>query len=256
MSTYAIGDVQGCFDQLMELLDKLQFSPKQDTLWFVGDLVNRGPKSLEVLRYINNLPNKVVVLGNHDLHLLALVNGHPFKNHTVHDILSAPDCKELADWLRQQPLMHYDKNLNYAMVHAGIYPLWDLQTAKKLSEEVESVLQSDDYPELIDNMYGNAPEKWNDNLTGWDRLRFIINAFTRMRFCTEDGKLDLETKGDLTSAKPGFIPWFSVPNRAAKNERILFGHWAALNGKADEVNVFALDTGCVWGNMLTAKKLA
>ena len=255
MSTYAIGDIQGCYDELRGLLKQLQFNPDKDTLWFVGDLVNRGPKSLETLRFIKNLPHKIIVLGNHDLHLLALHHGHSAKEHTLQDILQAPDCEELLNWLRHQPLLHLDETLNYVMVHAGIYPLWKLTEAKRYAKEIETLLQSKKYVELIANMYGNQPKSWNENLTGWDRYRFIINAFTRMRFCSYDGKLDLENTGAPDSAKPGFVPWFNVPHRATKNIRILFGHWAALNGKADDPNVFALDTGCVWGNKLTAMKL-
>ncbi len=255
MATYAIGDVQGCFDELQELLQLLNFDREKDTLWFAGDLVNRGPKSLEVLRFIKNLPKSVVVLGNHDLHLLSIAHGHPFKDHALFEVLAAPDREELITWLRHQPLLHYDQKLAYVMVHAGIPPQWSLQEAKRHAHEVEKVLHSSAYAEFLEHLYGNKPTKWHSSLKGWGRLRFITNAFTRIRFCDPQGNLDLSTKGVIGSQPSGYLPWFEIPGRAMEKERIVFGHWAALDGKTDNPNVFALDTGCVWGRYLTALRL-
>jgi bis(5'-nucleosyl)-tetraphosphatase (symmetrical) len=255
MTTYAIGDVQGCYDELQELLKLIQFKPEQDTLWFTGDLVNRGPKSLEVLRFVKNLPRKVVVLGNHDLHLLALAQGNPYKNHTLDEVLKAPDCDELIEWLRMQSLLHYDKNLDLIMVHAGLPAAWDLEQALDCAAEVEVILHSPSYDQLLANMYGDNPAKWDDHLKGWSRLRFIINALTRIRFCKPNGELDLNEKGEMGSQTAGDLPWFQVPNRRNKNRKIIFGHWAALSGNAEGENIFALDTGCVWGGKLTAMQI-
>jgi len=257
MSTNAIGDIQGCFAELQELLRLIKFDHKKDQLWFVGDLVNRGPKSLEVLRFVKSLPNPIVVLGNHDLHLLTIFNKiDPLQiNHTYHEILRAPDCQELIDWLRSRPFLHHDENLGYVMVHAGIYPNWTLEQAKSYAKEAEQILQSDNYAEFLEHMYGNEPNIWHEDLTGIARFRFIISCFTRMRFSDEQGKLDLqETKG-LDATPVGFMPWFKVPKRKTKDYKIIFGHWAALQGKADTENIYALDTGCVWGGKLTALRL-
>lgn len=257
MATYAIGDVQGCYDSLMALLKKIDYDEQKDTLWFSGDLVNRGPKSLQTLRFIKGLGDKAVsVLGNHDLHLLALYysNGNKKKSDTLEDILNASDCEELMDWLRHQPLVHRDKSLNALMVHAGIPPNWSAKKARKRSKEVEEFIQSPDFKDFFDSMYGNNPDRWNKSLQGIDRLRIIVNYFTRMRFCTQNGQLDLLTKEGLDKEPQGFSPWFEL-NRKAKETRIFFGHWAALEGKADEKNVFALDTGCVWGSQLSAIRL-
>lgn len=255
MATYAIGDVQGCFDELQALLKKIKFNPQIDQLWFVGDLVNRGPKSLEVLRFIKNLPHAHIVLGNHDLHLMALAYGDSYSHHTLNDILTAPDRDELIQWLRQLPLLHHDTQLNYVMVHAGIYPLWDLSQAKTYAKEFENALRSEKLPQLLKNIYGDQPDQWHENLSGWDRLRFIANTFTRMRFCTLEGKLDLHSVGGIGSQPKDYLPWFKVPNRRTQNDNIIFGHWAALQNETDESRVFALDTGCVWGNCLTAMRL-
>lgn len=256
MSTYAIGDIQGCFDSLQALLATINFQPNTDQLWFVGDLVNRGPKSLETLRFIKNLPRKIVVLGNHDLHLLALAQGieHESKE-SLAAILTAPDRDELLAWLRQQPLLHHDSVLNYSMVHAGIIPQWSLMQAKKYAAEVETILRGNNYPELLQHMYGSQPDQWKENLTSWDRLRFIINCFTRLRFCTPQGRLDLHYKGGIGNQPTDFFPWFQIPERATQTDNIIFGHWAALEGKVTESHVFALDTGCVWGHTLTAMRL-
>lgn len=255
MATYAIGDVQGCFDELQALLQQINFDAEQDQLWFVGDLVNRGPKSLETLRFIKNLPHKKVVLGNHDLHLLALASGYFHKHHNLQDILTAPDCDELLNWLRQQPLFYYDKTLNYAMVHAGLPPQWDFQQAEKCAAEVEAVLRGNQYEDFLMQMYGDEPCKWRDDLHGIERLRFIVNALTRIRFCDEQGRLDLQNKKGTDFPQEGYMPWFKIPGRCSRDQKIIFGHWAALRGNADAPNVFALDTGCVWGHCLTAMRL-
>lgn len=258
MPNYSIGDVQGCFKALNKLLKEIQFDPVTDKLWFTGDLVNRGPQSLEVLRFIKSLGKQAVtVLGNHDLHLLAVIHKKAAdkKQDTFADILASPDCLELSDWLRRQPLLHHDPQSGYTMVHAGLAPQWDLEKARACAEEVQSVLRSDRYVDFLENMYGNEPRRWNDNLQGWPRLRLITNYFTRVRFCKADGTLELDKKGKSDNPPSGFLPWFKIPQRAHKDLKIIFGHWAALNGKTNEPNVFALDTGCVWGNCLTALRL-
>lgn len=257
MATYCIGDVQGCFIELQALLNKINFKSNQDKLWFVGDLVNRGPHSLQVLQLVKSLgSNATIVLGNHDLHLLALASGVvKTKPHdTLEDILRDPDCNELCHWLRQQSLLHYDPNLNYLMVHAGIPPQWNLDNALARAAEVQTVLRSNHYPELLAHMYGDQPNVWNDQLMGWERLRMIINYFTRLRFCDETGALELKIKGKAESRPEGFLPWFKWP-RHINHLKIIFGHWAALEGKTDEPHVIALDTGCVWGKCLTAMRL-
>lgn len=255
MSTYVIGDVQGCFVPLQELLQTISFNSAVDCLWFVGDLVNRGPQSLEVLRFIKNLPNVKVVLGNHDLHLLTLACGYSHPNHTLETILKAPDCEELITWLRQQPLIYHDEKLNYVMVHAGILPQWNLSQAQQYANEVAVALQSKEWKILMPNLYGDKPKQWHDNLTGWERLRFITNVFTRMRFCTLQGELEFAATGKMTAAPVGYLPWFKVPERQMKNIPIVFGHWAALEGVTEENNAIAIDTGCGWGNSLTAMRL-
>lgn len=257
MATYAIGDIQGCFDPLKALLEQIKFDPSQDQLWFAGDLVNRGPKSLEALRFIKAIPNVVTVLGNHDFHLLTLSSGlfSKYKNHTLDEILSAPDLGELIDWLRHRPILHHDADLGYTLVHAGLAPQWTLQQAKVYAQEVEKILQSDHYRDLLENMYADEPNQWHEDLAGWDRLRFIINAFTRIRFCHADGKLDLSSKGTIAAKEASQTPWFDIPSRASKQEHIIFGHWAALQGQTNSRNVHAIDGGCVWGNSLIALRL-
>ena len=257
MATYAIGDVQGCYDSLMKLLDKIDYDDNQDTLWFAGDLVNRGPKSLKTLRFIKGLGDKAVsVLGNHDLHLLALYycGQAPKKSDTLLPALTANDSEEIMAWLRHLPLVHRDKKLNAVMVHAGLPPQWSAKKAVKRSQEVELFLQGENYLDFFHHMYGNLPDQWHKSLQGLDRLRAIVNYFTRMRYCTQDGKLDLITKEGLDKAPDGFKPWFKL-QRKSIDDRIFFGHWAALEGKADSPNVFALDTGCVWGGKLSAIRI-
>lgn len=255
MATYAVGDIQGCFSELMDVLNKVQFDPAKDQLWVVGDLVNRGPASLQTLRYLYSIRHALVcVLGNHDLHLLAVAHNieRMKKGDTLKEILEAPDCAELIEWLRQQPLMHYDADRQIAMVHAGIAPQWGLNKALRRAAEVENALRDDALlPMFLDGMYGNEPSKWNSELTGVTRLRVITNYFTRMRFCTAEGRLDLKSKEGVGSAPAGYAPWFSHPKRRTKDLKIIFGHWAALEGRCNEPKVYALDSGCVWGNCLT-----
>lgn len=255
MATYAIGDVQGCYDELQAVLQVCQFDPANDSLWFVGDLVNRGPKSLETLRFVKSLANKQVVLGNHDLHLLTVAYGAQAKRpeDTIDDVLNAPDREELLTWLRQQPLFYHDAK--FTMVHAGIPPQWHCKEAARYAAEVQQVLSGDDFKDFLSHMYGNQPDQWSEDLTGWDRLRFITNALTRLRFCTMEGQLDLVTKAGLQEQQPHYLPWFKVPNRKHKQNTILFGHWAALQAQVDEPHVFALDAGCVWGGNLLALRL-
>lgn len=260
MATYAIGDVQGCFEELQLLLNKVAFNPQTDNLWFVGDLVNRGKKSLETLRFIKGLGEHAIsVLGNHDLHLLAIVYGDAQHKgcDTLDSLLAAPDRDELCDWLRHCPLLHHDETLGYTLVHAGIFPEWTLAVAQQCARELEAVLQSSQCRDYFLNMYGNHPHHWEPSLEGWDRLRFITNVFTRMRLCgLTDHRLNLKLKGPPTLAPEGYLPWFKVPNRVNKELNIVFGHWAALEGNVQqEPGIFALDTGCVWGNCMTALRL-
>jgi bis(5'-nucleosyl)-tetraphosphatase (symmetrical) len=247
MATYAIGDVQGCFDELEQLLRKISFG-RNDRLWFVGDLVNRGPKSLEVLRLVRGLGRRAVtVLGNHDLHLIAQSEGieRARKDDTFRDVLAAPNAGELVAWLRRQPMMHAEGS--YAMVHAGVLPQWTLERALSLGKEVERALQARNYREFLEHMYGNKPDRWNDKLTGWDRLRVIVNAMTRMRFCDRNGKMDLQGKG--TEPAKGYLRWYQTRPKEART--LVFGHWSQL-GLVREPAVVGLDSGCVWGGALSA----
>jgi bis(5'-nucleosyl)-tetraphosphatase (symmetrical) len=250
MATYAIGDVQGCFDELRKLLADFGFR-KQDQLWFVGDLVNRGPKSLDVLRFVRDLGKRaVVVLGNHDLHLVTQFEGfeRKRKDDTFDDVLEAHDAKELVDWLRTRPMMHAADG--HAMVHAGLLPVWSVKKSLALAKEVETALKAADYREFLKNMYGSKPEEWSDSLEGWDRLRVIVNAMTRMRFCTTKGKMEFHAKG----AKPpsGYLPWYET--RPAKETPLVFGHWSQLGLRLD-ARATCLDSGCVWGGSLSALRL-
>jgi bis(5'-nucleosyl)-tetraphosphatase (symmetrical) len=255
MALYAVGDVQGCLQPLKVLLERVAFDPARDRLWLVGDLVNRGPQSLETLRFLYAMRDSVTtVLGNHDLHLLAVAhNIERLKKHdTLREILEAPDRNDLLDWLRRQKLLHYDAERDIALVHAGIPPQWTMNKALLRAAEVEEALNDDArLPLFLDGMYGNEPAKWHKDLQGIDRLRVITNYFTRMRFCTPDGTLDLKSKEGLESAPPGYAPWFAHANRKTRGHRLIFGHWAALEGKCNEPGVYALDTGCVWGSALT-----
>ncbi|MCP8463059.1 symmetrical bis(5'-nucleosyl)-tetraphosphatase [Pseudomonas sp. ZM23] len=255
MATYAVGDLQGCLEPLKCLLAQVKFDPAQDTLWLVGDLVNRGPASLETLRYLYAIRNSLVcVLGNHDLHLIAVAyNAERLKkNDTLREIIEAPDGAQLVEWLRRMPLVHHDAERDVTLVHAGIPPQWSIEKALLRAAEVEKALRDDtQLPLFLDGMYGNEPAKWDKKLHGIERLRVITNYFTRMRFCTPDGRLDLKSKEGLDTAPPGYAPWFSYPERKAAGRRIVFGHWAALEGQCDVPGLFALDTGCVWGGSMT-----
>lgn len=256
MSTYAIGDVQGCFDDLKQLLADLKFNEATDTLWFVGDLVNRGDKSLETLRFIKNLPNKICVLGNHDIHLLAVYYGvralQP--KDTLQSILDAPDCNELIQFLREQPLFHWDKKLGYAMVHAGIHSSWSFADAVNYSNLVSSELKSDNIKPFLSEAFGNEPNYWDESLKDMNKMRSIINAFTRTRLTTPNEHQVFNYKGTYKARPEGTEAWFNL-RRWQHHEKLIFGHWAALGGKTPHPNLFAIDTGCVWGNELTGIKI-
>jgi bis(5'-nucleosyl)-tetraphosphatase (symmetrical) len=257
MAVYVVGDLQGCFTPLRRVLDTVHFDPAHDVLWLTGDLVNRGPESLSCLRFVHGLgAAAVTVLGNHDLHLLAIASGSKKarRKDTLDDILSAPDRDELLHWLRCQPLMHVDEKRKIALVHAGIFPGWTLTQAHICAQEVEDVLQSDFCAEFFRHMYGNEPDNWCDTLEEMDRWRFITNAFTRMRVCADDYALDLSFKGEIKDMPEGFQPWFEQ-FRLPEAWRILFGHWAALEGHTGHENIIALDSGCVWGRYLTVLRL-
>lgn len=257
MAIFAVGDVQGCCAELRQLVDKLPFDPSRDELWFVGDLVNRGPDSLGVLRFVRELgPAARSLLGNHDLHLLALALGNavPVADDDLAPILAAADGAELVDWLRHQPLAHHDPDLNTLMVHAGVIPGWTGADTLARAREVEAVLQSDDCGAFLTAMYGSRPDRWSEALAGQDRLRFIINCLTRIRFVRADESLDFDQKGPPGSQPPGLIPWFEIPGRASADSRIVFGHWSTL-GFLQRPNLIGLDTGVVWGGKLTAVRL-
>jgi bis(5'-nucleosyl)-tetraphosphatase (symmetrical) len=255
MATFAIGDLQGCYTQLKELLELCGFSASRDRLWLVGDLVNRGPHSLEVLRHLRSLgASATVVLGNHDLHLLMRHHGFGRDNpeDSLQAILAAPDRSVLIDWLRAQPLMHVEDD--YAMVHAGLLPQWSVGQALALADEVNEKLRAPEYREFLANLWGSQPDHWRDDLAGWDRLRVVVNALTRMRFCSVAGVMDFRAKGAPGSAAAGLMPWFAVPGRRSKDHTIVFGHWSTL-GFAQMEGVIALDSGCLWGGCLTALRL-
>jgi len=255
MATFAIGDVQGCFEELEDLLGEIGFSRSRDRLWFVGDLVNRGPSSLEVLRFVKGLDDRAVVVhGNHDLHLLTLAAGHAKRrdDDTFDDVLAAPDRDELLDWLRFRPMLHVEDE--YVMVHAGLLPSWPVAQAQDLAAEVEAELRSRRYRLFLAELYGSRPDAWDDNLRGMDRLRVIVNAMTRMRFCSADGVMELRVKGEVEQAPPGFMPWFEVPGRKTRGVPVICGHWSALGLKVKR-DLLALDTACVWGGALTAVRL-
>lgn len=257
MATYAIGDVQGCYDELGRLLDKLRFDPAKDRVWFTGDLVNRGPRSLKVLRLVRGLgPRAVTVLGNHDLHLVAAhARGAPRRKDTFHDVLEAPDAAELVGWLRRQPLLHVEGR--WAMVHAGLAPQWSVEQAARICGAASKQIASRDSDAFFrDHMYGNEPDAWSERLRGWDRLRFVINCCTRLRVCTPAGRLVLDYTGAPRGAPAGTHPWFALPERRSRGATILFGHWSTLGRVHWPAHrVYGLDTGCVWGRKLTAVRL-
>lgn len=257
MAVYAIGDLQGCYEPLRRLLKKIAFDAESDTLWFTGDLINRGPASLETLRFVYSLgDNAVTVLGNHDLTLLAAAAGHvkPGRKDTLSDILDAADREELLLWLKHRPLMHHDTVLGFTLVHAGLAPQWDLAKAQSCARELESVLRSAACDDFLAQMFGQEPGLWRDELDGMDRLRCITNYMTRMRFCDRDGALALKEKGAPGSQPAHLMPWFNVPWRKNADLNIVFGHWAAL-GYFSAPGVHALDSGCVWGGRLSALRL-
>jgi bis(5'-nucleosyl)-tetraphosphatase (symmetrical) len=255
MTIYAIGDIQGCFDELQKLLDVISFNETTDQLWFAGDLVNRGPKSLETLRFVKGLGDSAVtVLGNHDMHLLAAscVQKIANKKDALSQVLDAPDRDELIHWLRHRPLFHH--NDDFCLVHAGLPPQWDLKKTKKMAAIAEKALRAPDYQVFLKQMYGNKPNVWSSNLKGISRLRFIINCFTRMRYCDASGRLDFANTGPVGSQPKGLMPWFEVPKRKNADMRVIFGHWSTL-GYYEGPNCYAIDTGCLWGGQLTAIKL-
>ncbi len=258
MADYAIGDVQGCFDALLRLLNVIQFNEHEDRLWFVGDLINRGPQSLEVLRFIKSLPIKPkITLGNHDLYGLWRLFLHkpPKADDTLDAWLKAPDADSLGHWLRQQSIMIHDEALNMVMCHAGIAPIWSLHEAKAYALELEDALSGDDYLNFFAHMMGNNPHEWTKTMNQMERLRLICNYFTRMRFCDRQGHLELKHKGSVGSTPKHYYPWYAVPHRIIIPSDIVFGHWAALQGRCPIPNIHAIDTGCLWGGQLTALRL-
>ena len=261
MATYAIGDVQGCYRELRLLLRECGFDARCDTLWLAGDLVNRGPASLEVLRFVADLGDRAqTVLGNHDLHLVASARGiRPLRaKDTFQDVLDAADGETLIDWLRGRPMIHRDAERGFVMVHAGIAPAWTIDDALVHGAELSRALRAPDHPRLLAGMYGNEPDAWRDSLTGLDRLRFITNAFTRIRYCHRDGRLDFSETRPPGVQDPSLTPWFTLRAADADGTRIVFGHWATLQVEAAlsrDLHVRHVDTGCVWGGSLTALRL-
>ena len=261
MSTYAIGDVQGCYDELRSLLRVCGFDSSRDRLWFVGDLVNRGPRSLDVLRFVADLGERArVVLGNHDLHLIASARGTRGLRgkDTFHDVLDAADGEAHVDWLRARPLVHHDPERGCVMVHAGIAPAWTIDDALGHGAELARALRAPDHPRLLAGMYGNEPDAWRDSLGGIERLRFITNAFTRMRYCRADGRLDFAETRPPGDQDPALTPWYTQRGGDADRVRIVFGHWATLQLRTAlprSLHVRHVDTGCVWGGSLTALRL-
>ena len=256
MAIYAIGDIQGCFNHLKRLLDKIGFDCTNDRLWLTGDLVNRGPSSLETLRFIKGLgESAVVILGNHDLHLLACYYGKrsPHKKDTLNAVLNAHDSEDLLNWLRNRPLLHHENN--FCLVHAGLPPQWDIHLARRCAKKVEAILRdSTMVDQFFDHMYGDTPDSWDENLEEWAAVRFIVNAFTRMRYCKLDGSIDTKYKGIPGTQPKDLVPWFDHPHRKSNNQDIIFGHWSTL-GTLCRKGIYNLDTGCVWGGKLTALKL-
>ena len=256
MAVFAVGDIQGCLDELRAVLKQAGFNPRKDTLWCVGDLVNRGDKSLETLRFIRDLGDRAVcVLGNHDITLLALAAGVPIRTqHQLQEVLDAPDRDELIDWLRSHPLMHHDAELDYALVHAGLLPEWTLKKSLSLAGELEDFLRSDAWKEKVEKLYGPKPRRWKDSYDGFKRLRVITNVMTRLRYLDAEGRIDLDCKLSPTKCPRGVTPWFRVPGRKTRKTRIIFGHWSTL-GFYSGNNVWGIDTGCVWGRKLTVLRL-
>jgi bis(5'-nucleosyl)-tetraphosphatase (symmetrical) len=252
---YLIGDLQGCCDALERLLQRLDFSASRDRLWLLGDLVNRGPESLATLRRLQGLGSAATcLLGNHDLHLLAVAHGvrPAHRSDTLQPILQAPDREPLLDWLRQQRLAVFEAG--WLMVHAGVVPQWSRDDTLAAAAEVESVLRGPALPDFLQAMYGNEPARWSADLAGHDRLRFTVNVLTRLRFCTADGTMDFKTKDGAGAAPEGFMPWFDVPGRRTADTPVAFGHWSTL-GLLNQPMLLGLDTGCIWGGQLTAARV-
>ena len=259
MATWAIGDVQGCHDELLRLIDKLAFDPARDTLWFCGDLVNRGGQSLAVLRTIKSLGERAIVaLGNHDLSLLAIAQrkreDQARVNPELREVLFAPDHEELLTWLRTRKLVHVDRELGFLLVHAGLFPRWSTQQAEAIAREIEDKLHGEAHRRLLKQMFGNKPDLWTSRLHGIDRWRAGINVFTRMRYVDVRGRIAFGAKGKPGTQKPGLYPWFAVPGVVERDLRIVCRHWSML-GRFAGLGVYALDTGCVWGGALTALRL-
>ena len=255
MATYAIGDIQGCHTEFRQLLEQIGFDPTRDRLWLVGDLVNRGPGSLEILRFVKSMGDcAITVLGNHDLHLLAVAEGvaELHRTDTLDEVLNAPDRDELLFWLRHQRLLHAEGE--YVLVHAGLLPSWTVKQAASLAREVEHVLRGNDYVTFLERMYGNTPHAWDDELHGYKRLRVITNAFTRLRIVTSAGEMEFRFKGEVRDVPEGYLPWYEAPNRKTRKATVIFGHWSAL-GLLLRDNVIALDTGCLWGGPMSAIRL-
>lgn len=255
MASYAIGDIQGCYHAFQALLERINFDQKSDHLWLVGDLINRGSGSLEVLRWCYaHQDSLTVVLGNHDLHALVVAEGivAAHKGDTLDALLAAHDSDELLNWLRHQRLIYQEGN--HLMVHAGLLPQWTAEQALGYAAEVERVLHGENYLDFLKHMYGNLPDHWRDDLTGFDRLRVITNAATRLRICSATGQMEFKFKGELEDIPVGFMPWFDVPKRATQDTQVIFGHWSAL-GLQQRENIYALDTGCLWGGKLTAMNI-
>ena len=259
MATYAIGDVQGCYEELIALLDRINFDARKDQLCFVGDLVNRGPDSLKTLRFVRQLgANAITILGNHDLHLLAIANGqaqYRRPGDTLAEVLHAPDKDTLLTWLRKQALIHRHREPEFTMLHAGLPPQWHTDQAYEYAQEVETALSSDNCKEYFAHMYGDRPARWSDKLSGWERLRFITNCLTRLRYCDIEGRLDFREKRAPGKQAKGLYPWFEIAHRLSRDDKIIFGHWASLrNYKQDykALNVYPADMGCVWGGNLLA----
>lgn len=259
MSTYAIGDIQGCYPELQRLLERIRFDPAADTLWFCGDLVNRGGESLEVLRLIHGIRERcIVVLGNHDLSLLAVAQrsaeAQSRVNPDLRRVLEAEDGAMLIDWLRHRNLIHHDEALNFTLVHAGIAPSWTLKQALHIGQEVERALRGPQHRGLLARMFGNKPSRWSSKLHGQDRLRAAINILTRMRYCDVRGRIDFDANGAPGTQPAGMYPWFEVPGGKPRESRIVCGHWSTL-GRFAGLGIYAIDTGAVWGGQLTAMQL-
>jgi bis(5'-nucleosyl)-tetraphosphatase (symmetrical) len=259
MAVYAIGDIQGCYDEFLQLLAKIHFNADTDRLWLTGDIVNRGPQSLAALRHVYAMRDNIqLVLGNHDLHMLATAYHfkQPGRHDTFTDILDAKDSVLLLDWLRHQPLIHYDAKLDLCLVHAGLHPQWSVNKAMELAGEVEHILQGEKHVEFYQHMYGDKPPQWSESHSGWSRIRFITNMFTRMRYLDSNGIASMSAKGPPGTQPAGFLPWYELP-RASAEVGIIFGHWSSLPTTADyrKFNVFPVDSGCLWGGQLTALRI-